>query len=238
MILEDATKEAFGYCSRDLSYGSNRPVLAACETCGKIRVLEKRHYHYFCLSCRIVLDGKRKGEKNPLWKPKIKCICQWCGKEFERKPSEIKNGGGKYCSQQCKQESARKKIKRICLFCGEIFEIGLCNAKRHKGKFCSRKCAGKAMSGENHPRYSCGKNIARNRATAKRKRELGYTLLMPLAEGEVGHHVTNEYVIGIPKKDHNSIGGRRKKHRTLVLQWLKANDKKKYLKVLCVLAKQ
>jgi hypothetical protein len=59
---------------------------------------------------------------------------------------------------------------------------------------------------------------------------------MPLAEGEVGHHVTNEYVIGIPADVHNSIGGRRKKHRMLVLQWLKANDKKKYKLVLSMLA--
>jgi hypothetical protein len=73
---------------------------------------------------------------------------------------------------------------------------------------------------------------------AKRKRQLGYTLLMPLAEGEVGHHVTNEFVIGVPADAHNNIGGRREKHRALVLQWLKANDKKKYKMVLCVLAKE
>jgi hypothetical protein len=58
---------------------------------------------------------------------------------------------------------------------------------------------------------------------------------MPLADGENGHHVTDEYVIGISKEIHQSFnGGPREKHRTKVLQWLKANDIKKYKMVLCV----
>jgi hypothetical protein len=92
--------------------------------------------------------------------------------------------------------------------------------------------------GEKNPNYKGGILLAWKRAHAKRKHQLGYKLLMPLAEGEVGHHVTDEYVIGVPADIHNSIGGRRKKHRTKVLQWLKANDKRKYKMVLCVLAKQ
>lgn len=74
---------------------------------------------------------------------------------------------------------------------------------------------------------------------AKRKRDLGYMLLMPIKECEVGHHVTNEYVIGIPEEVHRLLSGhKRRKHRTLVLQWLKVNDKKKYKIVLCLLAKE
>jgi hypothetical protein len=94
------------------------------------------------------------------------------------------------------------------------------------------------MKGANHWNFKGGLKLANARHTSRR-RELGYTLLMPLTDGEVGHHITDKYVIGIPKEIHQSFGGRsRKKHRTLVLQWLKANDKKKYTKVLCVLAKQ
>lgn len=82
-----------------------------------------------------------------------------------------------------------------------------------------------------------GKNAILKHSVERRK--LGYTLLMPLVEGEVAHHVTDEYVIGVPANVHQQLsGGKRKKHRTLVLLWLKANDKKKYIKVLCVLAKQ
>ena len=58
-------------------------------------------------------------------------------------------------------------------------------------------------------------------------------------QGEVGHHVSNEHVIGIPKEVHLSFSGhKRRKHRTLVLNWLKMHDKKKYKIVLCILAKQ
>jgi hypothetical protein len=104
--------------------------------------------------------------------------------------------------------------------------------EKHKAKISA------ANKGENNHNYKGGKKVNWAKSAAKRKRQLGYTLLMPLAEGEDGHHVTNEYVIGIPADIHNSIGGRREKHRMLVLQWLKTHDKKKYTKVLCVLAKQ
>lgn len=75
--------------------------------------------------------------------------------------------------------------------------------------------------------------------TAKRKRDLGYTHIFPVEEGDVGHHFTNECVGGIPAEVHQKLtGGSRKHHRTKVLQWLKANDKKKYKIVLCVLAEE
>jgi len=71
--------------------------------------------------------------------------------------------------------------------------------------------------------------IAIGRNNAKRRRELSYTLLMPLKEDEVGHHVTDEYVIGIPEDVHQQFSGyKREKHRALVLEWLKENDPKKY----------
>ena len=93
-----------------------------------------------------------------------------------------------------------------------------------------------ANSGEKHYNYKGGKKLAEVRHEAKRKRQLGYTLLVPLAEGEVGHHVTNEYVIGIPSKIHQQFGGHtRKLHRQLMVEWLKANDIKKYEIVLKVL---
>lgn len=96
------------------------------------------------------------------------------------------------------------------------------------------------FKGDKSGKWNGGRKVVVARRDAKRNRELGYTLLMPLVDGEVGHHVTDEYVIGISKDVHQKLGGgnSRKKHRTKVLQWLKANDKKKYKIVLCVLAKQ
>ena len=90
------------------------------------------------------------------------------------------------------------------------------------------------FQGKKHPGYKGGKKLTQARSDARRK-ELGYTLLLPLGKGEVGHHVTNEYIVGMSAEVHNSIGGRRKKHRIRVLEWLKANDTKKYEIALNVL---
>lgn len=102
-----------------------------------------------------------------------------------------------------------------------------------------------SMKGKNHYNYGkhgaeCssfrgGLKAAWKRSQAKRKRELGYILLCPLEEGEVGHHIDNEHVIGIPKEVHAQFSGyTREKHRALVLKWLKVNDKKKYRLVFLI----
>lgn len=82
--------------------------------------------------------------------------------------------------------------------------------------------------------YRCGKKINNAKKHAK-KRHLGFSLLMPLEEGEVGHHVTDKYVIGVPKGPHEKITGNREGHRRKVLNWLKINDRRKYTLVVLVL---
>ena len=32
----------------------------------------------------------------------MKCICEVCSKEFNRSPSDVKRGGGKFCSHECR----------------------------------------------------------------------------------------------------------------------------------------
>jgi hypothetical protein len=60
-------------------------------------------------------------------------------------------------------------------------------------------------------------------------------LLPSKEEGDVWHHVTNEYVIGIPEEIHQQLGGNRKKHRALILKWLKISDRKKFEIILRIL---
>jgi hypothetical protein len=77
MILEEATKEAFGYYAKDLSRGSDKPVLATCELCGEFRITFKRCYRSFCFTCaqvgihrtditRALLSAAHKGNTNAL----------------------------------------------------------------------------------------------------------------------------------------------------------------------------
>lgn len=73
----------------------------------------------------------------------------------------------------------------------------------------------------------------------KRARGYGYELVLSLNDGEVGHHINDTYVIGIPQKVHESMASNDKdKHRAKVLEWLKVNNRVKYLIVLEVLRKQ
>ena len=83
VILEDATYEAFGYYPSVLKPHSNKPILAACDECGKIRTITKDTYRSLCHSCamkgKIVSEaakakmsvakkGKNVGESNGNYK--------------------------------------------------------------------------------------------------------------------------------------------------------------------------
>jgi len=90
---------------------------------------------------------------------KIKRVCKWCGKEFEVKPSKIKQGYGKFCSQKCwgkwKSENIRhknhpswKRVIHVCEYCGKEFEVTSYKAKIGIGKFCSRECKDKSQKSD------------------------------------------------------------------------------------------
>jgi hypothetical protein len=226
MILEEATFELFGYLSSDLKPKSGKRIVAVCEFCGEFRIKKKSDYHTFCNSCSQRLGEKQKGnthnEGNRL------------SNEQKAKLSAARKG--KYMGEHASQWKGGLR-KCICLECAKTFNVPPSGICRGEGKFCSPECSQKWRVGEKCYNYKGGKKLAWARGRAKRQK-LGYILLTPLKKGEEGHHITNEYVIGIPAEVHKYIGGSRKKHRTLVLQWLKDNDKKKYKMVLCVLAKE
>jgi len=46
-------------------------------------------------------------------------ICKKCGKEFYIKPSQIKLGYGKYCSEKCQHEAYRRGKFFNCSICGK-----------------------------------------------------------------------------------------------------------------------
>ena len=90
-------------------------------------------------------------------KLKLKRICKTCGKEFEVHPSQIKVGGGKYCSNECKIKSRIRKIKRVCPICGKQFFTHPCKIKSGIGKYCSVECMGISYRGEKSSRWNGGK---------------------------------------------------------------------------------
>lgn len=70
----------------------------------------------------------------------VECVCLQCGKQFTRKPSDIKNGGGKFCSYECLYESRRNRVDLICEHCGKPFRIKKSTLIYNSGKYCSPQC--------------------------------------------------------------------------------------------------
>lgn len=87
-------------------------------------------------------------EKNPNWSGgKVQLKCLECGKPFEAHPSEIRRGGGKFCSPECGYENKRRQVKFNCEVCGKEVSQRSSDYKKSKGHhFCSQACFGKWSS--------------------------------------------------------------------------------------------
>lgn len=70
--------------------------------------------------------------------PKIKLVCEQCGQEYEKWPSDVKNNKHNFCGRTCYLAyKKRYNITSKCEVCGKIF------SSRHHGnanRFCSREC--------------------------------------------------------------------------------------------------
>ena len=93
-------------------------------------------------------------------------ICQYCGKEFQAKPSSKR----KYCSKECSNKAAKgkpkasrvEKVKVTCAECGKEEFVNPCRAKKYV--CCSIECLSKYnskryMQGNLHICPICGKEF-------------------------------------------------------------------------------
>ena len=109
---------------------TSKPV-TACEVCGNPLKSGKS----FCSpKCRGLFRKQSR----------VNCVCAQCGKEFWKYPSEIKRGGGSYCSNQCTGIARTTKVECFCERCGKSFFVKPAHLKAGKGKFCGNECAGLA----------------------------------------------------------------------------------------------
>ena len=74
-----------------------------------------------------------------------------CGKEFTTYRSELRRGGGRYCSVACSNRAHTGpgsslwqggKIPRTCFRCGKLFFAYPSRVRVGHAKYCSRECAG------------------------------------------------------------------------------------------------
>ncbi len=96
----------------------------------------------------------------PIFMPQV--ICKECDKEFYAKPSWIKNGGGKYCSQACFHVTQKSGSIFACDTCGKAtYKSGKDQRRSKSGKyFCNKACQTKwrnvFFSGPNHSNWKSG----------------------------------------------------------------------------------
>lgn len=109
----------------------------------------------FCSNeCRYEYRRNNPDLYNQKYRSGIDVSCDFCGKTFYRKNSEIKEKN--YCCHDCYSKSlikpnkvrsvTKKTIPLICEFCGESFLV----EKHNKGKrkFCSIRCASVSRKGK------------------------------------------------------------------------------------------
>lgn len=85
----------------------------------------------------------------PLFGKKKALPCGYCGKEFERFPSQI-YGTKNYCSRECKWQAERAP-NLVCGYCGTQFhrpvsEIAKTARNNSTRAFCSRECYERARA--------------------------------------------------------------------------------------------
>lgn len=72
---------------------------------------------------------------------RIKYICEYCGKEAEKKLSVFKKSKHHYCSVECKNKAQAKQVETVCEVCGRITSQKQTDYDRHKHHYCSQKCS-------------------------------------------------------------------------------------------------
>jgi hypothetical protein len=122
MILEDVTYKAYGYYLSALKPQSNKPIMAACNDCGKVRTTLKYQYRPLCDSC--AKKGKTHTEET-----KVKISA---------------GNKGKILSEE-------HKVKLLAINIGNTYTLGHMLTEEHKAKISLTNSGEKhPMFGKHH----------------------------------------------------------------------------------------
>jgi len=95
----------------------------------------------------------------------VTLVCQVCGKEFEARPSEARQGR-KYCSMECygqaRGQSRRRRVVVNCEICGRPISLQPSEAEKGR-KHCSYECAAEAKRRIPPEEHSCWKGGKKRR---------------------------------------------------------------------------
>lgn len=87
------------YCSKECSYSDRQHMVKICPICGKEFQPEKRNTKYCSKECSIKSQIKQK-----------LVVCEYCGKEFLKKQTEIDRNNHNFCSRDCYYKSTKNKF--------------------------------------------------------------------------------------------------------------------------------
>lgn len=104
-----------------------RPEVRECRRCGIEFVAKSERQHYCGEACR------RQGS------PKLKRVCENCGREFELEQYLVERGQGKFCSLECYRNQTPRP-ERVCRICGKVFTVRTSYAEDGWGVYCSPEC--------------------------------------------------------------------------------------------------
>lgn len=170
MILEDETFRKFGYCARDLGNGSHKPVITKCDSCGIIKIKERRRAELLCQAC--ARKGHATKEET---KQKIRNTLTGIPHTEERNRNNSRSHRGSFFTKKdrrTKRELEKNTVREEkniqskgsfeiieCEICGKNFGAARDQIKRGWGRFCSQKCANIGQSGEKSPNWQGGKSF-------------------------------------------------------------------------------
>ena len=94
--------------------------------------------------------------------------CDFCSKEFYKKPSQIKRSIKNFCSAKCQHRARRSGVWVKCFICKKLTykqRKDLRNSWSNKF-FCSRQCSNKwhghEFTGDKHPNWIYGRFVYKN----------------------------------------------------------------------------
>lgn len=148
MIDESRTLEIYGYTSDDLTYGSNKPVVAVCENCGKYRQQPFRRCFDLCHSCSHVSHSDETCAK-------MSKTHTGMHHSEETKTKISKSHKGKKFSEEHKKNISKANIGRL-----HSDETKRKMSKATKGRRLSdetKRKLGETKRGENNPNWNGGR---------------------------------------------------------------------------------
>lgn len=134
--------------------------------------------------------------------------CNICRNEFYAKPSWLKNGWGKYCSQLCKRDGQKTGRVVSCFMCGKATYKSGKNLKSSRSKkyFCNKSCQtiwrnSIVHIGSNHPNWRGGHSSESYRNILKRSGKECLCVRCKMDDKRIlaAHHVDHNHKNNDPK---------------------------------------